>query len=248
MKQGSTLLGGCVAAVIALTASSMAFADPVNGAPANGLTNTLTSGTLGQGLGCCNGNPPPMTKDQVTALEGSMNSPSTEKNSFLSQNPSGGGQMIAAIRDLMLSDSNALSLITGLLSSANAEQQSAIASGLAQAARLWNGSTQGQTVQGQSIGQGVALDIQQQVAQTGDAPFVLAYSNAAGNNPIGAAGGGGGGSAGGPGGGSNSLGGGFFGTGAAEGIGGSGVNTGGFTMTGGVVGAGTTTGSTTTSP
>jgi hypothetical protein len=244
MKQGSTLLGGCVAAVIALTASSMALADPTNGPAPNGLTNTLTSGTPGQGLGCCNGNPSPLTKDQVSALEGSITS-----HSFLTQDQykSGGGQLAATIRDLMLSDSNALSLITGLLSSANPEQKSAIASGLAQAARLWNGSTQGQTTQGQSVGQGVALDIQQQVAQTGDAPFVLAYSSAAGNNPIGAAGGGGG-SAGGPGGQTTALSSGFFGTGAAEGIGGGGANTAGFTMTGGVVGAGTTTGTTTTSP
>jgi hypothetical protein len=169
---------------------------------------------------CCNGNPPPFSATQVSNLESNIDSILTSST--------GSAQIIATIRDLMLSDSNALSKILSLLPAATADQKSAIASGLAQAAKLWLGTDSG-----------VATNVQQQVAQTGDAPFILAYSNAAGNNPIGAAGGGGGGSAGGPGGQTNALTGGFSGSGGAEGIPGNGVNTGGFSMTGGVAGANT---------
>jgi len=226
MRQGSTLLGGMFA-IIALTASSVAFADPVQNSPSAKLPNDLTSGTAGQGVTCCNGTKAPLSAAQVSTLEGNM-------KSLLDPNQAG-GQLTATIRDLMLSDSNALSLILGLLPTASADQKSAIAAGLGQAARLWNGSSQGQTAQGLTIGPGVGLDIQVASGLTNDPAFILAYSTAAGNVPIGATGGGGG-SSGGPGGQTGALGGGGFGTGNVEGINGNGVNTGGFSMTGGVVG------------
>lgn len=218
MRHGPTLLGGCLAAVIALSASSMAFADPV-------------PGQTGPGKSCCNGNPPPLSATQVSSLEGNI-------NSILTQDTT--AQIVATVRDLMLSDSNSLAKILSLLPAATADQQAAIASGLAQAAKLWLGTDPA-----------TSSTIQQQVAQTGDQPFILAYSNAAGNNPIGATGGGGG-SAGGPGGQTNALGGTSGAGGTAEGIPGSGTNTGAFTMSGGVAGANNsntgTTGTTTTSP
>ncbi len=207
MRHGPTMLGACLAAIIALSASSMAFADPAQG-----------SGPTGQGKTCCNGNPPPLSAAQVANIEGNI-------NSLLTQ--TGGAQLTATIRDLMLSDSNALTKILSLLSSATADQKAAIASGLAQAAKLWLGTDSG-----------VSTNTQLQVAQTGDAPFILAYSNAAGNNPIGGVGGGGGGSSGGPGGQTNALNTSFFGTGSPEGIGGNGVNTPQFSLTGGTSGAG----------
>jgi hypothetical protein len=245
MKCGRILRAGGFAALIALATSTAAFAQGAGSGQAGAPTpSDPTSGQPGKGYHCCNNNPGPLNDNQVANLEGDM-------NGILQRNPNGGGQLVSTIRDLMLSDSDALPLILNLLSSATSDQKAAIASGLAQAARLWVASTQGPTPPNPpTIGQGVSTAIQQKIASTNDQPFILAYSTAAGNNPIGAAGGGGGGggSSGGPGGQTSALSNGFFGTGSAEGIGGGGVNTGGFTMTGGVTAGSSTTSTTATSP
>jgi hypothetical protein len=244
MRPGRTLRTGGFAALIAVMASASAFAQGTGTVQPGALGPDPTSGDPGKGYHCCNNNTAPLTSDQVSAYEGAM-------NSLLNQ---AGGQLTTTIRNLMLSDSDALSLILALAHSPQAtpEQQAAIASGLGQAAQMWTASNQGPPQANPltpTLGQSVGTAIQQKVASSAlGTSFITAYSTAAGGNPIGAAGGGGGGSAGGPGGQTNALSNGFFGTGAAQTIGGSGVNTGPFTMTGGVVGAGSTTTSTTTSP
>jgi hypothetical protein len=177
---------------------------------------------------CCGGAQPVLSAEAVAGFKSSP-------QLLLTQNPVGGGAMIARIRDLLLADSTSLSAILGLLPSANNDQKSAIAAGLAQAARLW--------VRGDPA---VAQQIQQGVAETKDPPFILAYTTAAGDQAIGATGAGAAGSSGGPGGQTAGLGGGSPGSGGAEGIGGGGVNTGGFTMTGGTTSSALTGGSTTT--
>jgi hypothetical protein len=138
---------------------------------------------------------------------------------LLSQFREGGGQMISRLRDLLASDPATLAPILSLLPNANSQQKSAMGSALAQAARLY-----------QRADQAFAAQIQQAVANTQDQELIVAYAAAAGDQPIGA--GGGAGSAGGPGGGSNPLGGPALGTGSLQGIGGNGVNTGAFAMTG----------------
>jgi hypothetical protein len=244
MDCGRILRAGGFAALIALATSTAAFAQATSAGQSGAPTpSDPTSGQPGKGYHCCNNNAGPLNDSQVANLESDL-------NAILRQYPNGGGQLVSTIRDLMLSDSDALPLILGLLPAATPDQKTAIASGLAQSARLWVTSTQGPTPpNGPTIGQGVGTAIQQKIASTNDQSFILAYSTAAGNNPIGAAGGGGGGgSSGGPGGQTSALSTGFFGTGSAEGIGGSGVNTGGFTMTGGVTGSTFTSSTTATSP
>jgi hypothetical protein len=137
---------------------------------------------------------------------------------LLNQFPSGGGQMISRLRDLLASDPATLAPILSLLQNANSQQKAALGAALAQAARLY-----------QRADQAFAAQIQQAVANTQDQELIVAYAAAAGDQPIGA--GGGAGSAGGPGGGSNPLGGPVFGGGAIQGIGGGSVDTGSFTMT-----------------
>ena len=215
MKQAK-LLGGCLGALIALAAGSASFADPVQ-TPGQNYTPPAHES-------CCNGKAPPLTAAQVTQLEADINSKTILTQS---QYAIGGGQLTSTIRDLLLSDSGALPGILSLIPAANADQKAAIAAGLAQAAKLWLGGDPA-----------FSTYIQQQVAQTNDGSFILAYSTAAGNQPIGATGGGG--SSGGPGGQTSSLGGPGFGTGNVEGIGGAGTNTLGFSMTGGVVGSSST--------
>ena len=119
---------------------------------------------------CCNGNQPPLAS---TAVGDFKNNPQL----ILTQNPIASGPLIAQVRDLLLSDSTTLPVLLGLLSSANSDQKSAIAAGFAEAQRLWQGGDAG-----------FALQIQQAVAETSDAAFILAYSRAMGDEPIGAAG------------------------------------------------------------
>jgi hypothetical protein len=172
-----------------------------------------------QAKSCCGSGQPALSEQAVASFK-------TSPQLLLTQNPTGGGEMVSRIRDLLLSDSATLPIVLGLLSTANDDQKSAIAAGLAQAARLWVREDPA-----------FAQQIQQAVADTKDSAFILAYNNAAGNQPIGA--GAGGGSPGGPGGQTNALsGGGGFGTGGPEGINGNGVNTGAFSMTGGTAGSG----------
>src|SRR5436305_14502950 len=54
---------------------------------------------------------------------------------MLQQNPNGGAQMIARIRDLAASNPSTLQAIMGLVATANKDQKVAIGTGLAQAAR-----------------------------------------------------------------------------------------------------------------
>jgi hypothetical protein len=137
----------------------------------------------------------------------------------LNQFPSGGGQMISRLRDLLASDPATLAPILGLLPNANAQQKSSLGAALAQAAKLY-----------QRADQTFAVQIQQAVANTQDQEFIVAYAAAAGDQPIGGVGAGAA-SGGGPGGPSNPLGSGFFATGAAQAIGGGSVDTGPFSMT-----------------
>jgi hypothetical protein len=220
MRQSFTRLGSSLAAVLALTASSAAFAQTTTTLPDNYTPPAHES--------CCKGAAPPYGPNAVPNPDGLLGTPA---------NQPGNGQLISSVRDVLLSDSGSLSGVLGLLKNATPEQKLAIASGVAQAAKLWN-----------TTDPNYSLYMQRQVALTGDQGFILAYSTASGNAPIGAGGGGGGGgggAGGGVGGQTNSLSTGFFGTGSASGIGGSGTNTGAFTMTGGVT-AGSFNGSTTT--
>lgn len=153
----------------------------------------------------------------------------------LTQNPAGGPGLISQIRDLAVANPATLTSIIGLLAGASKDQKIAIASGLAQAAKI--------VVKNNPA---YATQIQQAIADTKDQDVVLAYAGAAGDVPIGAAGGGGGGSSGASGGQTTGLGTGPTGTGSAEAINGSSTPTGTFTYTSAVSGGGSTTGTTNT--
>ncbi len=106
--------------------------------------------------------------------------PAVAINSFTSNpigvlglNPTGGGRLIAQIRDLAASDPATLPLILSLVTNSNNDQKSAIGAGLAQAARL--------CVRADPA---YAAQIQQAIAQTGDQALIVAYSAAAGDQPI----------------------------------------------------------------
>ena len=155
---------------------------------------------------------------------------------LLAQNPAGGGNLVAAIRDIAVADRATLQPILNLLPNATKEQKTAIGSGLAQAARIVVRTNQA-----------YATEIQESIAKTKDQEVVLAYAATAGDQPIGAAGAGAG-AGGGSGGQVSSLLTGFRGGGGLEAIGGNGVNTGQFTISSSVSGtSGTTTSSFTTS-
>ncbi len=149
---------------------------------------------------------------------------------LLNQFPEGGGQMISRLRDLLASDSTTLTAILGLVDKANKEQKQAIASALAQAAKLYA-----------RVDQQFVQQIQQAVANTQDQELIVAYAAAAGDVPIGGVGGGA--SGGGVGGQTSSLGGAGAGGGGIEGINGNGVNTGPFSFTGSASGGGSATSS-----
>lgn len=144
---------------------------------------------------------------------------------LLTQFPSGGGQMISRLRDLLASDPAVLSPILTLIPNANKDQKSAIGAALAQAAKLYGRSDQT-----------FANQIQQAVANTQDQELIVAYAASAGDQPIGGVGGGA--SGGGPGGGSSPLGGAPGSTGAAQSIGPAFADTGAFSVTGGPTGGG----------
>jgi hypothetical protein len=167
----------------------------------------------------------------------------------MAQYPNGGADFISLVRDVATSHPEALATITGLISSASADQQGAIGSGLGQAytAMLTSNPTYAASIQS-AIGASSSSD-----AQT-------AYSGATGNVSTastsgpgaGGAGGGGGGGSGGPAGGS-----GFGGTpsggsnsgsgGTTNGSGSSQTTSGTFTGGGGSVTGTTTSSGTTTS-
>lgn len=125
----------------------------------------------------------------------------------LQQYPKGGAQLISLIRDVAVGHPEALNSIIALLKDANADQQSAIGSGLGQAAQLVLRNNPN-----------YANQIQQAVAAAGSDNASTAFASVTGNVNIAATGGGGGGGGGG-------------GTGGGGGIGGH-IPTGG-TFTGG---------------
>ncbi len=95
----------------------------------------------------------------------------------LGLNPTGGARMISQIRDLAASDPATLPLILSLAANSNNDQKSALGAALAQAARICV-----------RMDPAYASQIQQAIAQTGDQALIVAYSAAAGDQPVGAAG------------------------------------------------------------
>lgn len=127
----------------------------------------------------------------------------------LERNPAGGGAMISRVRDLLVTDRSALAPVMSLISQANPAQKSALASALAQAARMCV-----------SPDQGYSADIQRMVTETGDQGLIGQYASIAGDAPIAAGPGSASGS-------SGAVGGQTNGTGTAAGSGGSAEQIGG---------------------
>jgi len=113
-----------------------------------------------------------LTPQQVTQF---LANPSA----LLAANPNGGDALVSTIRDLLLSDHSTLSAIIALLGSATPDQQSAIGSGLGQAA--------------QASDPAFASQIQRLLAESGSPLAIASYQTTTGNVQIGAGGGGGGG-------------------------------------------------------
>ena len=105
---------------------------------------------------------------------------------LLTQFPNGGAQMISRIRDLAASNPATLNVLISLVGNANPAQQTAIGTGLGQAALVCVKNDQQ-----------YAAQIQQAVAQTNNTTVIAALTAVLGDQPIGAAGGGGGGDGGG---------------------------------------------------
>ena len=149
-----------------------------------------------------------------------------------------GPALISQIRDLAVASQTTpmLDQIIKLLATPNisTEQKHNIVSGLAQAAKIIV-----------KTNPTFATQIQLAVADTKDQDLVLAYSTAAGENPIGATGGGGGASGGASGGQTSSLGGAPTGTGPAQDIPGGSTATSPFSYTSAVSGGSSTTNGTT---
>jgi hypothetical protein len=105
---------------------------------------------------------------------------------FLAQYPSGGPQMSKAVRDLVASDPQTLSTLMSLLSQANPDQSSAIGTGLGQVALM-----------AVDTDQAFAVQIQTEVAQSGNTGALVAFSAVVGGDIKLAAATGGGGAGGG---------------------------------------------------
>jgi hypothetical protein len=106
---------------------------------------------------------------------------------LLAQYPNGGPQLIAEVRDLAASDPATLKLLLGLLKSANADQASAIGTGLGQVA-----------VMAVKTDEAYATEIQEDVVAAQNISTLVAFSAAVGGNiQLAAATGGGGGGGGG---------------------------------------------------
>src|SRR5438445_5038858 len=86
-------------------------------------------------------------------------------NQLLQQYPNGGGLMISQIRDLAASDNSMLGVIMGLLTNASPSQKTAIATGLAQAARTC-----------MRVDSQYANSIAQAIANTKDEELIMAYT------------------------------------------------------------------------
>ena len=102
--------------------------------------------------------------------------------SVLQASPSGGARLITTVRDLVATNESTLPLVLGLISSASPDQRNAIATALAQAARI--------CLRSQAE---YASKIQQDVAGTNNQEFAQAFAAASGDLPTGATGGGAGG-------------------------------------------------------
>ncbi len=165
----------------------------------------------------------------------------------LAQYSNGGAELVSFIRDLMLTDPATLNAIIGLIPTASPAQQTAIGTGLGQAAQslVRTNPAVANLIQQSLIACGSGIPQPGRRSPCENA--VLAYAGATGNTSIAAAGGGGGG--GGAGAGSGPTGNGLPTGGSNNGSGPGGTspftNT-GFTIPGGSVNGGTTTGGTTT--
>jgi hypothetical protein len=170
-------------------------------------------------IGAASGVPAYSTRQQLSAQ--AIADFKSNPNGLLNENPTGGGQLIARIRDLLASDPATLPIILGLVTSANKDQKPAMGAALAQAARLYI-----------RVDQAFAAQIQQAVADTKDQALIVAYAAAAGNLPIGGLGGGAAGSGGSSGGQTGALSGPTGFGGAIQGINGGSVDTGNFSASG----------------
>ena len=92
---------------------------------------------------------------------------------ILKDNPNGGAGMIAAVRDLLVSNPQTLQAIIGLFSSANAAQDAAAGTGLGQAAQA-----------GLVSNPAYAAEMQQQLAASLHEPAILAFATVMGEEPI----------------------------------------------------------------
>ncbi len=109
---------------------------------------------------------------------------------ILQQNLGGGSKLASQIQDLVVADATTLPVIMGLFANANPEQKSALAKGLAQAAKIIV-----------LTNQALATDIQQRIASINDPVVTLAFTQSLGDvelgaigiGPLGASGGGAGG-------------------------------------------------------
>jgi hypothetical protein len=135
----------------------------------------IVAGLLAFQTGSSVAQTPPLTAQQVSQFK-------TDPSSALAANPSGGGRLVSFIRDLLLSDKTTLQSIVALLTTANADQQSAIGSGLGQAAQALA-----------STDPSFASEIQRLLAESGSNLAIASYQSTTGNVQTGAAGGAGGG-------------------------------------------------------
>jgi hypothetical protein len=193
----------------------------------------LLSAVLATGLPICAGFA--QTVAPQTSVAQAVAALKANPEQFLTQYPNGGPEMVSRAREFALNDPTALDSIIALLAKATKDQKIAIATGLAQAARIVVRTNQP-----------YANRIQQAIADTKDQDAVLAYAAAIGDVAIAATGSAGAGSAGASGGQTNAIGGTGTGGGSLEGINGGNTNTGLFSFTSSTSGIGTT--STTVSP
>ncbi len=125
-------------------------------------------------------------QDQTPAVAAFVAKP----GDILQQNPGGGPKLASQIQDLVVADGATLPLIMGLFADANPDQKAALASGLAQAAKII-------VLTNQALG----IDIQQRIASIDDPIVTLAFTRSLGDvelgavgiSPLGAVGGGAGG-------------------------------------------------------
>ncbi|MGN1287330.1 MAG: hypothetical protein ACI4XG_12210 [Bradyrhizobium sp.] len=154
---------------------------------------------------------------------------------LLTQFPNAGVELTSRARDFALNDPTSLDPLIALLAKASKDQKTAIAAGLAQAARIVVRSNQP-----------YATRIQQAIADTKDLDTVMAFAAASGDTGTAATGAGGAGSAGASGGQTSAIGATGARAGALEAINGNSVNTGIFSFTSSVSSSGNTTTGTTT--